>query len=99
MTAYNRELFDQYGRPIVDVQYNTKKDGSGIFYFPVVDSDGKIKLGTVDVVPYNPVGIAITPTVTEELLKDIFCQLKLMNIHLAEITNLELKEEDEDDNY
>ncbi len=40
MTLYNIESEDNEGRQIQPVLYNTKKDGSGTFYFPVVDFKG-----------------------------------------------------------
>jgi len=43
--ANNTELYDEYGRVIRPVLFNTAKDGSGTWYFALVDSDGKLALG------------------------------------------------------
>jgi len=45
MTEYNEKTEDNFSRQIKPVLYNTAKDGSGTWYFPVVDSDGKIIMG------------------------------------------------------
>ena len=48
MTLYNIESEDNEGRQIQPVLYNTKKDGSGTFYFPVVDFKGNSKIVLAD---------------------------------------------------
>ncbi len=40
MAAYNESLVEQFDRTIRPILFNTIKDGSGTWYFPVVDSDG-----------------------------------------------------------
>ena len=44
MTAYNEDLFDDYGRVVRPVLCNTAKDGSGTWYFALVDSDGHMQV-------------------------------------------------------
>lgn len=39
--ADNTELFDEYGRVVRPVLFNTAKDGSGTWYFPLVDASGQ----------------------------------------------------------
>ena len=41
MTTYNEKSEDNKGRQIKPVLFNTAKDGSGTFLFPVVDENGK----------------------------------------------------------
>ena len=41
--ADNIELFDAHGRVIRSVVFNTAKDGSGTYYFPLLDSDGHLQ--------------------------------------------------------
>ena len=38
------ETTDERGRPVRPVVFNTAKDGSGAWYFPMVDSDGRLTL-------------------------------------------------------
>ncbi len=38
------ELFDAYGRVIHSVVFNTVKDGSGDFYYPLINSDGAVTI-------------------------------------------------------
>ena len=45
MTEYNEKTEDNFSRQIKPVLYNTAKDGSGTWYFPVVDSDGNMVVG------------------------------------------------------
>jgi len=42
MTAFNVRTEDDYGRQIKAILANTAKDGSGTWYFPLVNSDGKM---------------------------------------------------------
>ena len=42
--AKNTELFDDYSRTIRPVLCNTAKDGSGTWYFALVDSDGHLQV-------------------------------------------------------
>lgn len=46
MADYSIKTEDQYGRQIRPVLFNTAKDGSGTWYFALVDSSGQIILGT-----------------------------------------------------
>ena len=41
---------DEKGRPIRPVVFNTAKDGSGTWYFPVLDSDGRLAGNSVDLI-------------------------------------------------
>ena len=45
MTDYLQLTEDDKGRQIKPVLFNTAKDGSGTWYFPLVNSDGKLMLG------------------------------------------------------
>jgi len=45
MTEYNEKTEDNFSRQIKPVLYNTAKDGSGTWYFPVVDADGNMVVG------------------------------------------------------
>jgi len=42
MAAYNTNTEDLLSRQIHPILANTAKDGSGTFYFPLVDADGKL---------------------------------------------------------
>uniref|UniRef100_A0A6M3KTM2 Uncharacterized protein n=1 Tax=viral metagenome TaxID=1070528 RepID=A0A6M3KTM2_9ZZZZ len=42
--AENTELFDSKGRVIRPIISNTAKDGSGTYYFPLLDSDGHLQV-------------------------------------------------------
>ena len=41
MTTYNEKTEDQFSRQIKPVLFNTAKDGSGTWYFPITDSKGR----------------------------------------------------------
>lgn len=45
MTAYNTKTEDDKSRQIRPALFNTAKDGSGTWYFPVLDSNGKLVFG------------------------------------------------------
>lgn len=47
--ANNVELFDEYGRIIRPVLFNTAKDGSGTWYFALVDSDGHLQVDALSI--------------------------------------------------
>ena len=51
MTTYNNKTEDNYSRQVKPVLFNTAKDGSGTWYFPVCNSDGH------PVVGHNKTGI------------------------------------------
>ena len=53
MAAYNTKTEDLYGRRVTPVLCNTAKDGSGTWYFLLVDTDGH---GQVDIVGSLPAG-------------------------------------------
>lgn len=53
MTAYNEKNEDRLSRQIRPVLYNTAKDGSGTWYYALVDSDGHLQ---VDQLNSTPVG-------------------------------------------
>ena len=61
MTEYNEKTEDNFSRQIKPVLYNTAKDGSGTWYFPVVDSDGNLVMGTstnvIGKVDHNVTGV------------------------------------------
>jgi len=59
MTAYNTELFDQYGRTIRPVLLNTAKDGSGTWLFSIVDSDGHLQVDNLSALPAGAARIGI----------------------------------------
>lgn len=48
--ALNTELFDNHGRPIRPVLSNTAKDGSGTWYYPLLDSDGHLQVDALSAV-------------------------------------------------
>ena len=47
MTAYNTATEDDKGRQIKPVLFNTAKDGSGTFYYALVNSDGVMEVTRV----------------------------------------------------
>ncbi len=49
MTAYNDELVDNKGRLVRPVLCNTAKDGSGTWYFALVDSDGHLQVDALSI--------------------------------------------------
>jgi len=48
--TYNTELFDNYGRTIRPVLFNTAKDGSGTWYYALLDSDGHLQVDALSAV-------------------------------------------------
>jgi len=50
MTDYSVLTEDERSRQIHPILLNTSKDGSGTWYFPVVNSDGKLVIGAVKTV-------------------------------------------------
>ena len=44
MTTFNNDLVDQFDRTIRPVLFNTKADGSGTWYFALLDSDGHLQV-------------------------------------------------------
>ena len=48
MTAYNNALFDEHGRVLRPVLFNTAKDGSGTWLFALLDSDGHLQVDTLN---------------------------------------------------
>ena len=74
MATYNTELFDQYGRVIRPMLCNTAKDGSGTWYFALVDSDGHLQVDALSiaagtsrigtVIPGTPFEVRVTKTIT-----------------------------------
>lgn len=50
MTDFTVRTEDNQGRQIHPVLFNTEKDGSGTWYFGVVNSDGKLVVGSVKTV-------------------------------------------------
>ena len=57
MADYSVKTEDERGRQIRPVMFNTAKDGSGTWYFPVVDSNGYVTASSGD-------GTYTTPTHT-----------------------------------
>ena len=47
--AVNTALFDERGRVIRPVLFNTAKDGSGTWYFAIVDSDGQLQVDVLSI--------------------------------------------------
>ncbi len=44
--TYNEATEDQFGRQVTPALFNTSKDGSGTWYYALVDSSGRLVLGT-----------------------------------------------------
>ena len=51
MAAYNNATEDGYSRQIKPVLFNTAKDGSGTWYFALVDSDGHLQVDQLSALP------------------------------------------------
>ena len=51
MTAYNNTTEDNYSRQVHPVLMNTAKDGSGTWYFALVDSDGHLQVDSLSALP------------------------------------------------
>lgn len=49
MTAYNSAVTDEVPRSIHPVLFNTAKDGSGTWYFALVDADGHIQVDALSI--------------------------------------------------
>lgn len=45
----NNDLYDNYGRVIRPVLFNTAKDGSGTWYFALLDSDGHLQVDALSI--------------------------------------------------
>lgn len=55
MATYNEDTKDERGRPLRPVMFNTAKDGSGTWYFALVDTDAHLQ---ADIVGAFPAGTA-----------------------------------------
>lgn len=51
MSAYNEKTEDGFGRQIKPVLFNTAKDGSGTWYFSLLDSDGHLQVDSLSALP------------------------------------------------
>ncbi len=98
MTAYNTELFDQYGRTVRPVLFNTVKDGSGTWYFALLDSDGHLQVDSLSALPaganlIGKVGIdqttpGTTNLVATSVVKTIETELKAITAVDANVQSI-----------
>ena len=65
--ANNTNLFDEYGRVVRPILLNTAKDGSGTWYFALVDSDGHLQVDSLSALPAggNLIGKVSEPATVE----------------------------------
>lgn len=49
--ATNNSTEDEYGRQITPVLFNTTKDGSGTWYYVLIDSDGHLQVDSLSALP------------------------------------------------
>jgi len=63
MTAYNTELINQYGQIIRPILFNTAKDGSGTWLFPLLDSEGHLQVDVLSLIVGNSLEVRVAKAI------------------------------------
>ena len=90
MATYNEKTEDGLGRQIKPVLFNTAKDGSGTWYFTIVDADGHLQVDTLNLMPTTTTKYAVAMTSADTEYSQALTNVKKFRIHTRDYSAFRL---------